>query len=167
MLKDRPALSGNSFAELVLRHLSQPAQGSLHAFKYWLAFVIDGVCVPRYDNEAGKGDPSTLVALDRLIPRRCACWLISGMIGTIGEKVTNELAIGVASRDTVSARLIDAFKTENPQGASINFENERLLWKTLTLERWNILRALTGAEPMTVRRMRRGMNRTVRGSIDR
>jgi hypothetical protein len=30
--------------------------GSGHAFKYRLAFVVDGVCVLRYDNEAGKGD---------------------------------------------------------------------------------------------------------------
>jgi Family of unknown function (DUF6516) len=29
---------------------------SEHAFKYRLAFVVDGVCVLRYDNEAGKGD---------------------------------------------------------------------------------------------------------------
>jgi len=25
-------------------------------FKYRLAFVVDGICVLRYDNEAGKGD---------------------------------------------------------------------------------------------------------------
>jgi hypothetical protein len=27
-----------------------------HNFKYRLAFVVNGVCVLRYDNEAGKGD---------------------------------------------------------------------------------------------------------------
>ena len=27
-----------------------------HDFKYRLAYVVDGVCVVRYDNEAGKGD---------------------------------------------------------------------------------------------------------------
>lgn len=30
--------------------------GSTHEFKYRLAFVVAGVCVLRYDNEAGKGD---------------------------------------------------------------------------------------------------------------
>ena len=30
--------------------------GSLHRFKYRLAYVERGVCVLRYDNEAGKGD---------------------------------------------------------------------------------------------------------------
>ena len=31
-------------------------RGSVHRFKYRLALVADGVCVLRYDNEAGKGD---------------------------------------------------------------------------------------------------------------
>lgn len=30
--------------------------GSAHDFKYRLAYVVDGVCVVRYDNEVGKGD---------------------------------------------------------------------------------------------------------------
>ncbi|MDR2925885.1 MAG: DUF6516 family protein [Azoarcus sp.] len=34
----------------------QPVRGSAHAFKYSLAYVVDGACVLRYDNEAGKGD---------------------------------------------------------------------------------------------------------------
>ena len=34
----------------------QPVQGSSHAFKYRLAFVVNGICVLRYDNEVGKGD---------------------------------------------------------------------------------------------------------------
>ena len=30
--------------------------GSTHAFKYRLAYIVDGVCAVRYDNEVGKGD---------------------------------------------------------------------------------------------------------------
>ena len=30
--------------------------GSAHDYKYRLAFVVDEVCVLRFDNEAGKGD---------------------------------------------------------------------------------------------------------------
>lgn len=33
-----------------------PVLGSAHSFKYRLAFIVNGVCVLRYDNEAGKGD---------------------------------------------------------------------------------------------------------------
>jgi hypothetical protein len=28
----------------------------VHQFKYRLAYVVDGMCVLRYDNETGKGD---------------------------------------------------------------------------------------------------------------
>ena len=31
-------------------------ESSAHSYKYRLAFVVDGVCVLRYDNESGKGD---------------------------------------------------------------------------------------------------------------
>ena len=30
--------------------------GSAHEYKYRLAYVVDSVCVVRYDNEVGKGD---------------------------------------------------------------------------------------------------------------
>lgn len=52
----RIVYSEHSFAELVLWRLPKPLPGSTHHFKYRLAFVVDGVCVLRYDNESGKGD---------------------------------------------------------------------------------------------------------------
>lgn len=36
--------------------MPQPVRGSRHGLKYALAYVVSGVCVVRYDNEAGKGD---------------------------------------------------------------------------------------------------------------
>lgn len=36
--------------------LPTPAKASAHSYKYRLALIADGVCVLRYDNEAGKGD---------------------------------------------------------------------------------------------------------------
>ena len=45
-----------AFAELVLWRLPKPPMGSLHKFKYRLAYVVRGECVLRYDNETGKGD---------------------------------------------------------------------------------------------------------------
>ncbi|HXZ01601.1 MAG TPA: DUF6516 family protein [Stellaceae bacterium] len=35
--------------------MPHPVSGSGHGFKYRLAFVVDEVCVLRFDNEAGKG----------------------------------------------------------------------------------------------------------------
>lgn len=54
--RTRIVYAENAFAELVLWKLSSPVLGSSHEFKYRLAYVVDGACVVRYDNEVGKGD---------------------------------------------------------------------------------------------------------------
>ena len=56
LLRRRIIYSERSFAELVLWRVPKPLAGSNHAFKYRLAYVVDGECVLRFDNEAGKGD---------------------------------------------------------------------------------------------------------------
>ncbi|WP_375404635.1 DUF6516 family protein [uncultured Sphingomonas sp.] len=55
-LRERIGLSETTFVELVVWRLPAPLAGSEHSFKYRLALVDAGVCVMRYDNEAGKGD---------------------------------------------------------------------------------------------------------------
>jgi hypothetical protein len=52
----RIVYSEHSFAELVLWKVPTSVAGSSHEFKYRLAYVVNGVCVVRYDNEVGKGD---------------------------------------------------------------------------------------------------------------
>ena len=54
--RTRIVYSTHSFAELVLWRVPTPVPGSAHEFKYRLAYVVDSVCVARYDNEVGKGD---------------------------------------------------------------------------------------------------------------
>jgi hypothetical protein len=44
------------FVDLVVWQLPSAAPASTHRFKYRLAFVVEGECVLRFDNEAGKGD---------------------------------------------------------------------------------------------------------------
>jgi Family of unknown function (DUF6516) len=56
LVKQRIEIHANAFAELVIWQLPSPLAGSSHAFKYRLAYVVNGVCALRYDNEAGKGD---------------------------------------------------------------------------------------------------------------
>jgi len=56
LMRERVPVSERAFAELVIWRVPQPIESSGHAFKYRLAFIVDGVCVLRYDNEAGKGD---------------------------------------------------------------------------------------------------------------
>jgi hypothetical protein len=56
LLRARIPFSETAFAELVLWRVSKPVAGSAHEFKYRLAYVAEGACVVRYDNETGKGD---------------------------------------------------------------------------------------------------------------
>ena len=76
LFRQRIIFAENRFAELVLWRLPKPVVGSRHSFKYRLAYVINEVCVLRYDNEAGKGDhrhvgtrqmPYVFVSIDRLL----------------------------------------------------------------------------------------------------
>ncbi len=55
-LDERHVVAANAFVELVVWRLGKRLPGSGHVFKYRLALVVDGRCVLRYDNEAGKGD---------------------------------------------------------------------------------------------------------------
>jgi len=56
MLKERHIISEDAFVEMVVWRLPSPVEGSQRKFRYRLAFVVRGRCVPRYDNERGKGD---------------------------------------------------------------------------------------------------------------
>lgn len=56
MLSERHTISEVSFVEMVVWQLPSSIPGSSHSFKYRLALVVNGICVLRYDNEAGKGD---------------------------------------------------------------------------------------------------------------
>ena len=77
----------------------------------------------------------------------------------LGEKIMNEITIGVANREMVSNRFIEAFETGKPQGNTISFESERQLWMTLTLERWEILKVLAGAGFVSANEVARRLNR--------
>ncbi len=56
LLRERRIIGEGKFAEIAIWKLPKPVPGSAHAFKYRLAFIVEGVCVLRFDNERGKGD---------------------------------------------------------------------------------------------------------------
>lgn len=64
MARRRIVYSPSAFAELVLWQVPKPVAGSEHDFKYRLAYVVNEVCVVRYDNEVGKGDHRHFGALE-------------------------------------------------------------------------------------------------------
>lgn len=74
----------------------------------------------------------------------------------------NEVTIGISSRQTVNERFLAAFESGQPQGARISFESEELLWKTMTLKRWQILKAITGAGELAIREVARRVGRDVK-----
>lgn len=56
LLFERVIVAEAAFADIRIWRVPEAVRGSGHAYKYALAFVVEGVCVVRYDNEAGKGD---------------------------------------------------------------------------------------------------------------
>ena len=56
LVSTRTAIRQGVFIETVLWLVPEPLKGSAHRYKYRLALVVNGACVLRYDNEAGKGD---------------------------------------------------------------------------------------------------------------
>jgi hypothetical protein len=52
----RVVVAVDAFAEIIVWRLPAPMPGCTHPFKYRLAYVVQGRCVLRYDNERGKGD---------------------------------------------------------------------------------------------------------------
>ncbi len=74
LLDERQQLRPDAFVQLRVWQVPQAVRASLHRFKYSLALVAGGVCVLRYDNEAGKGDHkhlgSTEMPYDFITPER-------------------------------------------------------------------------------------------------
>jgi hypothetical protein len=56
LIQRRVVLDVDAFVEVVIWRVSEPVPPSGHPFKYRLAYVVNGICVVRYDNERGKGD---------------------------------------------------------------------------------------------------------------
>ena len=73
----------------------------------------------------------------------------------------NTVTIGVASLSDMQLRVAAAFKGKK-QGARISFASEELLWKTLTVKRWNLLKLMTGQQAMPIRELARRCERDVR-----
>lgn len=56
LVRRRDYIAQDLFTEIVIWRVPRSLPGSRHDLKYRLALVDAGVCVLRYDNEAGKGD---------------------------------------------------------------------------------------------------------------
>jgi predicted transcriptional regulator len=71
------------------------------------------------------------------------------------------VTLQVAKLDDVKRRARDAFKGKK-QGSFISFATPELLFRLLTAKRWELIRALTGAGPVTIREAARRVGRDVK-----
>ena len=71
------------------------------------------------------------------------------------------VTLQVAKLDAVKRRAQDAFKGRK-QGARISFASPELLFRLLTAKRWELIRALAGAGPLTIREAARRVARDVK-----
>ena len=71
------------------------------------------------------------------------------------------VTLSVASRDDVNARALAALDGKD-RGAHISFASAELLWRTLTAKRWELLRAMTGEDAMSIREAARRVGRDVK-----
>ena len=71
------------------------------------------------------------------------------------------LTLQVAKLDDVKRRARDAFKGKK-QGSYISFATPELLFRLLTAKRWELIRALTGSGPVTIREAARRVDRDVK-----
>ena len=71
------------------------------------------------------------------------------------------VTLEICSMDEVKDRCVRAFSGEE-QGAFISFQSSEALWKTLTAKRWQLLKVLTGAGPVSIREAARRVQRDVK-----
>ena len=71
------------------------------------------------------------------------------------------VTLSVVSRDEVSERMRRALGGER-QGAFISFASVELLWRIITPKRLDVLRALAGAETLSIREVARRVGRDVK-----
>jgi predicted transcriptional regulator len=71
------------------------------------------------------------------------------------------LTLVVSSQENADQRFLQAFKGKS-QGTYISFESPALLFKVLTSKRWELLKLMTGAGPLSIRETARRLGRDVK-----
>jgi len=71
------------------------------------------------------------------------------------------VTLKISSREETNRRFLKAFAGE-PQGTFISFESPELLFKIIAGKRWELLKLMTGAGPMSIREAARRLGRDVK-----
>jgi predicted transcriptional regulator len=81
---------------------------------------------------------------------------------THGDVEMKTVTLEVATLKDVKHRVRDAFKGRK-QRARISFATPELLFRLMTAKRWELIRTMTGAGPLTIREAARRVDRDVKG----
>jgi predicted transcriptional regulator len=71
------------------------------------------------------------------------------------------VTLEVASKRDVTRRALEAFGGKR-QRTRISFATPELLWKVLTVKRWELLKAMAAQGPLTIREVARRVDRDVK-----
>ncbi|CDH44693.1 MAG: DNA-binding protein [Candidatus Competibacteraceae bacterium] len=74
----------------------------------------------------------------------------------------NTVTFEVRSLADTLADFAAALKTGQASAPRISFETPEQLWKTLTAKRWQLIKVLAGAGPVTIREAARRVSRDVK-----
>ena len=72
------------------------------------------------------------------------------------------VTLEVREPEAAYANFADAWKTGASKRNNIAFASPELLWKVLTAKRWELLKALCGAGPVSIREAARRVGRDVK-----
>jgi predicted transcriptional regulator len=80
-----------------------------------------------------------------------------------GGSIVKTVILDVRPPEDAMQDFVNVWKTGRAQKAArISFATPELLWKVLTAKRWELLKALCGAGPVTVREAARMVNRDIK-----
>ena len=79
-----------------------------------------------------------------------------------GDVKMKTVTLEVATLKDVKRRVQEAFKGRK-QGARISFATPELLFQLMTAKRWELIRTMTGAGPLSIREAARRVDRDVKG----
>ena len=71
------------------------------------------------------------------------------------------VTFAIASRGEVTRRVAAALRGEK-QGARVSFATPELLFSLMTAKRWEVVRAMAGAGPISIRALARRLDRDVK-----
>ena len=79
-----------------------------------------------------------------------------------GDVKMKTVTLEIATLKDVKRRVQEAFKGRK-QGARISFATPELLFQLMTAKRWELIRTMTGAGPLSIREAARRVDRDVKG----